>query len=490
MQENNFEQQVRQLMDDLQITPGEPVWEYVEKRIPKSNRRRRFIAFFLLFAGISVCGYFFYNKFEGNTKTVAANETVATTKQNNNVANNTTANEIKPQQNSAADNTTVPAYNSLNKDTHEITTRSDNTSATKETNDTKKENIKQVISNASIDLFSAPSSSEENKQKDEIVASKQIKEDKTSATEISQPAIASSEKSNDSKSIQPDSINNVAVLINKTDTASTINSSATKKEEAKAKKDLKQLAVSNKKIQWGITGFYGRSNAVENFAEGIGIGSSTDKSLSDAVSNPGTNWDSAAFLSYSKAVTAKSSFSIGAIIKKQFTPRSSVRTGIQYTRISTQIKIGTQKDTLAILNYNNSGITTRLENYYRPGLSGSHINKYNLIQIPFIYSYQINKGKSFPLVVDGGFTLSRIISSDALVYDSYNQAYYKNSNLINKTQVTFSTGFHSSLSFKHAGTLEFGPQLQYGLNNVVKNNNTSQHIFLWGLNATYFLKRK
>ena len=48
MQENEFEKKVRGLMDDLEIAPSAPVWDYVEKRIPKSNRRRRFIAFFFL----------------------------------------------------------------------------------------------------------------------------------------------------------------------------------------------------------------------------------------------------------------------------------------------------------------------------------------------------------------------------------------------------------------------------------------------------------
>jgi hypothetical protein len=71
MQENEFEKKVRNLMDDLEIAPSAPVWDYVEKRIPKSNRRRRFIALFFLLAGFAVCSYFFYTKFSDNKNEIS-----------------------------------------------------------------------------------------------------------------------------------------------------------------------------------------------------------------------------------------------------------------------------------------------------------------------------------------------------------------------------------------------------------------------------------
>jgi hypothetical protein len=42
MQEQNFEKQVKQKMEELSLTPSEPVWEKVEEQIRKKRDRRRF----------------------------------------------------------------------------------------------------------------------------------------------------------------------------------------------------------------------------------------------------------------------------------------------------------------------------------------------------------------------------------------------------------------------------------------------------------------
>ena len=55
MPENNFEQQVQQKMDELQLRPSTAVWEEVEKRIRKEKKRRRFILW-MFFFGIILLG--------------------------------------------------------------------------------------------------------------------------------------------------------------------------------------------------------------------------------------------------------------------------------------------------------------------------------------------------------------------------------------------------------------------------------------------------
>lgn len=476
MQENNFEKQVHKLMDDLQITPGEPVWEYVEKRIPKSNRKRRFIAFFLLFAGLGVCGYFFYDKFSDENKTMTGDKNIIAESKSSSKPGNT--NESNTKSDSVVDTITQLQQNNIN--TNDAKAYSTETQSI--TNSFKKIERKKEIDNKNVADFSSSISPAENDDTASTFITDKQQNEVSTDNKISEPiATVTNDHAEDTSK---------AIASLPTPKDSTVATSTDIPKHEQKKKELKKISTDYKKLQLGVTAFYGRSNAVESFTQGIGINDPNKNYAQDLTANPGTNWDSTLSASYSKIVTAKSAYSIGAVVKKQFSPRSSVRTGILYTRINTEIKIGAQKDTSAVLDYNNSGITTRLENYFNPGISGSYTNKYNIIQIPVSYSYQLNKSKSFPLVIDAGFTLSQIFSSDALVYDSYNQAYYKNPSLINKTQVTFSTGFHTAFSFKHGGTIEFGPQLHYGLTNVVKNNSTGQHIFLWGLNATYFLKRK
>jgi hypothetical protein len=90
----------------------------VEKRIPKSNRRRRFIAFFLLFAGVTVCGYFFYNKFSNNTQIDTGNKIVTTLEQPGKSPNEKPGNKTGIQPSLMDTSTTV--INSLNSNTTEI----------------------------------------------------------------------------------------------------------------------------------------------------------------------------------------------------------------------------------------------------------------------------------------------------------------------------------------------------------------------------------
>src|SRR4051812_31456325 len=53
MQENNFEKRVQQKLDELQLTPSEPVWQNIELAIRKKRERRLIFWFipFLLVAG-------------------------------------------------------------------------------------------------------------------------------------------------------------------------------------------------------------------------------------------------------------------------------------------------------------------------------------------------------------------------------------------------------------------------------------------------------
>src|SRR5947207_8739594 len=62
MAANEFEKNVRGVMDEFKIHPSDEVWPRVEQRIRKEKRKRRII-FFFLFAciGLALGGYGIYN---------------------------------------------------------------------------------------------------------------------------------------------------------------------------------------------------------------------------------------------------------------------------------------------------------------------------------------------------------------------------------------------------------------------------------------------
>jgi adenylate kinase family enzyme len=60
MQENEFEKQLKDLMDEFKLVPSASVWEKVSRRLNEGKRKKRpFI--FLWFFGLLVAGYFMYH---------------------------------------------------------------------------------------------------------------------------------------------------------------------------------------------------------------------------------------------------------------------------------------------------------------------------------------------------------------------------------------------------------------------------------------------
>ena len=76
MQENEFEKQLKKMMEEFQLPPSGSVWEKISRSINKDKRRKKpFI--FLLIIGLLTAGYFVYHvseKYIQNSKSYASNE--------------------------------------------------------------------------------------------------------------------------------------------------------------------------------------------------------------------------------------------------------------------------------------------------------------------------------------------------------------------------------------------------------------------------------
>jgi len=479
MQENEFEKKVRTLMDELEISPSAPVWDYVEKRIPKSNRKRRFLAFFLLLAGLSVCGYFFYNKFSGSTNTSSI--TGVTTRQVTATAENKEDNTAT----SGDEQTTSENTSSITGDV--IASQEETVSKSK---------AQQSASIPVTEITEPGKQDKENKKENKIDLPVITEKHKPiAAVDVTEPPVKlpaeNSTITKDETTAHENASNTAnAIIIQEHDTATTAKSSLpdTVQQNNLAKK-LPNIHAA-KKLQWGIAAFYGKADIVQNIGSIADDKSySFDGSLNSGGGSGANRNDTALFDSQSKSVKARSAYSFGITVRKPLSSRSHISAAIEFVHINTQIQTGIIKDSTAVFYYNNSQTVTNLENFYRPGTGSTQINKYNLLQIPVWYSYQLNKSKKVPFTVDAGLSLSHIISSSALLYDSYNLAYYKNEDLLRKTQLHILGGFNMEFILRNKSSVMLGPQFQYGLTGIVKNNSSKQHFFMWGLKARYFLKK-
>ena len=86
MQEQNFEKQVKQKMEELSLTPSEPVWKKVEEQIQKKRNRRRFFFWLPLTVLLIGGGLWILSGVKDNNNSIAI-----TNQEQNNITKNGTS---------------------------------------------------------------------------------------------------------------------------------------------------------------------------------------------------------------------------------------------------------------------------------------------------------------------------------------------------------------------------------------------------------------
>ena len=118
---------------------------------------------------------------------------------------------------------------------------------------------------------------------------------------------------------------------------------------------------------------------------------------------------------------------------------------------------------------------------YSAGDRQVYTNKYYFLELPLNLQWKVNQNRLLPLFLEGGFSVSRLMSANALLYDSETGVYSKQGNDINKTQLYVSSALMAGLPI-HGLHVEVGPQVQYGLTPIVDGHSLGdQHFFYAGI---------
>jgi len=460
MQENEFEKRVHEMMKEFKMPPSDTVWEKVKRQIPKQKRRRTWIMFISLLSVLMVAGYFIYNNYKGDsTENIALKNQDKKTKD--------TLSNIK--KNKEPD---IPIITQQNDNVKKIA---------------QEKNANTINQNSAEDFVSSITKDEQklNKQIDKNDLNTPLK----NKIDVERNEIIN--KVDAEKNIINDTSNRNAIVIDATneEQADTLKKQVLKDSvqtarAADSKKKQTSKSNANKKWQFGITVFYGRSDVFENLL-GIKLNSAP---LYNADPTSVSGFPRTAS-TYSKDIKPKGAFSVGVAVKRYISSKGNLTVGLQYFKFQTEIETGAMKDSAVVFRYNNltAAPAIGLNNYYEPRTGYLRKNSYSFIQIPIIYERSITKNKL--LNWNAGASISGLISSNAVVYDNYNQAYYNNNDLFRKVQITFLGGINTQ--FKLGSTaVHLGPQFQYGLTNLFKHDDYgTQHLFSMGLQANIFLKK-
>ena len=477
--QNEFEKQVQQKMEELQLVPSAPVWEKIEEQIRRKKDRRRLILWLPLLCLFLAAGVWWLNSGDNGRKEMSLQQSTSSGENRNTnqpvketgatgvpaiqkgTAKNTDDKQenkksIQAEQSKVENSTTIIHENKLPV-AHQPVNQLKQTRPAENANQYGKEakgrpvTAEAQASRTDISVQQADISAGNNKEK-EIA-----KKEKPSVTETGR---------NDSL-VQSGSVTQPAPVKNQT----AVPKREPVKKDTTASVPVKYAAAKNKK-KWTLGleaggGLAGISNGLKLFGG--------QKSL-DAV--PVAMPSTGMFYFDASPEENKMHLSLGLTARRKLGRKFSFSTGLQYNLYSTSILVGRKIDSSGRLasSYSNQ--------YANMGIGmQDYTNHYHFIGIPLDMELRILK----KINLHTGVLVQELVATDALRYNFSAQLYYNDIHAYKRTQLFSATGLDYVLALKNH-TVMAGPVLQYGFSNMEKDDLTKR-LFSFGLRAKFLFQK-
>ncbi|MES1219920.1 MAG: outer membrane beta-barrel protein [Bacteroidota bacterium] len=509
MQENEFEKQVKSTIDEFRLRPSAPVWMNILEEI-REKKRRRILLMIPVFAVLLGLGYFTWQSYYHNDKIVSTQQKneLADKKENKDIDVKTTeqtkAEELKKQKDvvdntKPGDKSTATASEAMHSDK--------NIPANKITVANKKPLVqgqalvKTSKKNKISGHIELQSGSVNQKAKKDLNAVPELLAMNKKKIADNAEHIVAVETSNAPVDaiLQPDNIP-VPVEYNPQSYSlrNTINSNEliiTQIPALKSNNDFKNA----RSIKWGLDFSVGSSSRIEQPFKVV----SADKAIpasanfnNNPVSLGTTTTVSGGLLVLPPSeVKPGVSFKIGVVVDKPLSKRLSISTGLHYVYASDKISIGKSTysgaNTVALQNTNYLAAAVA-QSSYSGAQKENFTNKYHFIELPVNIHWNLIPKWKTPVTWNAGAVISRMISSNALLYDeAWGGIYYKGENIFSKTQFSITTGF----SFHFTGTNHWqwsiGPEVSMYTTKLFQSvSDKNNHIVYGGINFQLLLPHK
>jgi hypothetical protein len=174
-------------------------------------------------------------------------------------------------------------------------------------------------------------------------------------------------------------------------------------------------------------------------------------------------------------ITSSAALVAGVLIEKNISKKISIVTGLNYKMFSTTNKVGARDNSSQRYSLNNA--------------VSSYHNSYHFVELPVSFKIGTNS-KKLPLFWDAGISISRLISSNALQFNSTYILYDRDNSLFNKSQIGLNTGLYASLFTGKHTSIQVGPHMYYGTTKVAEQGlYINQHFTFIGLKTQIFFKK-
>ena len=171
----------------------------------------------------------------------------------------------------------------------------------------------------------------------------------------------------------------------------------------------------------------------------------------------------------------------------QISKKSQLVFGLQYVYYSEKIKVGNTG------SFNQNLASASFSSSYRATNPYQDItNSYHFVEASVSHQLQLNKNKSKPFTWDVGLNLAYLIATNAIMYDTTaGGLYYKNTDYLNKAQLSLSTGFTWTLINRQRKQWTLGPVVDIHFNSLLDNPfENKKYLFFAGLRSAIIFNSK
>ena len=494
MPENEFEKRVSSEMQDLRFKPSENVWLRVEERIKKKKKRRIFVIVFLL-AGLSLLGYWQRNNLFGDS----GNDIVNIEKQKENNA--------EPAPGTDEPSINIPAQETTNQTKIK---KSDDKVNVEESTINKTVSEKLESDKSSVNKYVKDVSKNKISQKENPTSSQPGKRNEKKLTEKKEPPskteppknISTGIDSNDKPGKDPVQLNSTDLVIpgiqnQPKDSSNIINTlplnnnkeqvsptdqkqeKSTDVKSAPTEKFKSDSAKKNKQWKVGVNLQVGISNTMEsnllkqtppqqNFASGSGAGGS-------------------AYSPYHE-VNSRMSYGLGVFVRNELSKRVYLNLGMNYSLFRTEVRVGKEISTSRTIR-NAYSADASINGFYRPPIidsSKEYINKYHFLGLQSEMGWQFS---NWPLTLNFGLAYNRLLSTNALIFDSQLPGFYQDKDAFLKNQLFISGGLSMPVINNNKYSFEVNPFVEGSLTKVFPRSDSAQfHYTNFGLRLRVLFK--
>lgn len=487
MQDHEFEKQVHQKMEEINILPSDAVWKEVERRLHPKNKSRRWIWFPFFFIAMGVGGYLIYTNNPASNQSVQPGSDLSLNK-----SNALKYNKDKTEHSEEVSKTTK--YKK--QDATEITTLSTaNKERYRSGNDKKPATSRQLTlpdpATHSGSHFNKTAKPEVNSLSQNTGINRNTRGKLVNNLPVNLRQLPQIESLSGPSGHKTDDSSGT-MIITKEPVPARVDPSTAPSYPVNTSRALQNLRVVNAPVQkqlkkqgweWGFSVQAGKS--------GVTNGKFTSLFARETVADVNNSFTTGNLFVNPSAVYIPPSvlkpgpgYSVGVLVKKQLTRRTFLSAGLQYTRFTTSHKVG-KRITDSIVNLrNNSADQKSIEDYFRLGNTASYQNKYHFIELPVLIETRLTGYRFVPVYWDLGVSFSRLISSNALHYDGNSKIYYKNNSLFNRNQFSFITGLPVRILKEERFSLKAGPLFEYGVSNLINRARSgNKHLLFIGVRA-------